>query len=102
METFLQQFGSKIKGVLTGFDRIVFKGCLRHLAYADGAAKFLARRGVLNKDYKAWMLEQSAAGRDGVGEGHDKQAAVGADRQESPPLPRPRTYQQGARTTGRI
>ena len=61
METFLQQFGSKIKGVLTGFDRIVFKGCLRHLAYAEGAAKFLARRGVLNKDYKAWMLEQSAA-----------------------------------------
>lgn len=61
METFLQQFGSKIKGVLTGFDRIVFKGCLRHLAYAEGATKFLARRGVLNKDYKAWMLEQSAA-----------------------------------------
>ena len=61
METFLQQFGSKIKGVLTGFDRIVFKGCLRHLAYADGAAKFLARRGVLNKDYKAWMLAQSTA-----------------------------------------
>lgn len=61
METFLQQFGSKIKGVLTGFDRIVFKGCLRHLAYAEGAARFLAGRGVLNKDYKAWMLAQSAA-----------------------------------------
>jgi hypothetical protein len=61
METFLQQFGSKIKGVLTGFDRIVFKGCLRHLAYAEGAAKFLARRSVLNKDYKAWMQAQSAA-----------------------------------------
>ena len=54
METFLQQFGLKIKGVLTGFDRIVFKGCLRHLSYADGAARFLERRGVLNKDYKAW------------------------------------------------
>ena len=49
METFLQQFGSKIKGVLTGFDRIVFKGCLRHLAYAEGAARFLAGRGVLKK-----------------------------------------------------
>ncbi len=61
METFLQQFGSKIKGVLTGFDRIVFKGYLRHLSNADGAARFLARRGVLNKDYKAWMLGQSAA-----------------------------------------
>ena len=61
METFLQKFGSKIKGVLTGFDRIVFKGCIRQLAYADGAARFLAGRGVLNKDYKAWMLAQSAA-----------------------------------------
>lgn len=61
MDTFLQKFGLKIKGVLTGFDRIVFKGCLRHLAYADGAAGFLARRGALNKDYKAWMLTQSAA-----------------------------------------
>ena len=61
METFLQHFGSKIKGVLTGFDRIVFKGCLRHLAYAEGAARFLAGRGVLNKDYKAWMLAQSSA-----------------------------------------
>jgi hypothetical protein len=61
MEPFLHQFGSKIKGILTGFDRIVFKGCLRHLAYAEGAMKFLARCGVLNKDYKAWMMEQSAA-----------------------------------------
>ena len=61
METFLQKFGSKIKGVLTGFDRIVFKGCIRQLAYADGAARFLAGRGVLNKDYKAWMLAQSTA-----------------------------------------
>ena len=61
METFLQKFGPKIKGVLAGFDRIVFKGCLRHLAYTDGAARFLAGRGVLNKDYKAWMLAQSAA-----------------------------------------
>jgi hypothetical protein len=38
----------------------VFKGCLRHLAYAEGAARFLAGRGVLNKDYKAWMLAQSS------------------------------------------
>jgi hypothetical protein len=61
METFLQKFGSKIKGVLTGFDRIVFKGCIRQLSYADGAARFLAGRGVLNKDYKEWMRAQSAA-----------------------------------------
>jgi hypothetical protein len=59
MDSFLRKFGSKIKGVLTGFDRIVFKGCFRHLSYADGAARFLARRGVLNKDYKAWMRDRS-------------------------------------------
>ncbi|MBV5332247.1 hypothetical protein JZU54_01425 [bacterium] len=53
---------SKVEpAVFTGFDRIVFKGCIRQLAYADGAARFLAGRGVLNKDYKAWMAGQSSA-----------------------------------------
>ena len=47
--------------MLTGFDRIVFKGYLWNLVYAKGVERFLAGRGVLNKDYKAWMLKQSAA-----------------------------------------
>ena len=61
MDTFLQKFGEKIKGVLTGFDRLVFKGMLRPIMFAAGAQAFLAARGVLNKDYKDWMLAQSAA-----------------------------------------
>jgi hypothetical protein len=60
METFLQRFADKIKGVITGFDRIVFKGCIRPLMFADGAMSFLRSRGVLNKDYKDWMVQQSA------------------------------------------
>jgi len=60
MDTFLQRFGGKIKGVITGFDRIVFKGCIRPLMYAEGAMSFFRSRGVLNKDYKSWVMEQSA------------------------------------------
>lgn len=60
METFLQRFAGKVKGVITGFDRIVFKGCIRPLMFAAGAMSFLRGRGVLNKDYKDWMMQQSA------------------------------------------
>lgn len=58
METFLQRFRDKIKGVITGFDRIVFKGCLRPLMFAEGAMAFFRSRGVLNKEYKSWVVAQ--------------------------------------------
>ena len=61
MDTFLQRFTGKIKGVITGFDRIVFKGCIRPLMFAEGAMSFFRSRGVLNKDYKSWVREQSSA-----------------------------------------
>jgi hypothetical protein len=61
MNRFVQRFADKIKGVITGFDRIVFKGCIRPLMFAEGAMSFLRFRGVLNKDYKPWVMEQSAA-----------------------------------------
>jgi len=59
MHSFVQRFSDKIKGVITGFDRIVFKGCFRPIVYADGAMAFLRQRGVLNKNYKPWMMAQS-------------------------------------------
>jgi hypothetical protein len=61
MDRFVQRFAGQIKGVITGFDRIVFKGCIRPLMFADGALSFLRSRGVLNKGYKDWVMEQSAA-----------------------------------------
>ena len=48
METFLQRFADKIKGVITGFDRIVFRGCIRPLMFADGAMSFLRSQGVFD------------------------------------------------------
>ena len=61
MDSFVQRFAGKIKGVISGFDRIIFKGCLRPLMFADGAMSFFRSRGVLNKDYKAWVMAQSEA-----------------------------------------
>jgi hypothetical protein len=49
MDPFLQRFAGQIKGVITGFDRIVFKETIRPLTFAEGAMGFLRSRGVLNK-----------------------------------------------------
>lgn len=59
MDTFIQKFGNRINGWITGFDRLVFKGMLRPLMFAAGAQTFLGARGILNKNYKDWMLAQS-------------------------------------------
>jgi len=60
MNTFVQNFKSVVKGVLTGFDRIVFKGHLMPLMFDDGVMAFCGSRGILNKDYKNWMQTQTA------------------------------------------
>jgi len=59
MDTLLHRFGSLVKGVITGFDRIVFKGQIRPLLYAAGMQAFLSTHGVLNKNYKDWVTNQS-------------------------------------------
>lgn len=61
MDTLLHRYGNKIKGVLEGFDRIVFKGTLKPLCFAAGMQMFLSRNNVLNKDYKDWINQKSAA-----------------------------------------
>jgi len=61
MKRLVARFGKAVKGVLTGFDRIVFKGTILPLAHADGAMSFLRWRGVLNRDYKKWMRAQTDA-----------------------------------------
>jgi hypothetical protein len=61
MDTLLHRFDSKIKGVLEGFDRIVFKGILRPICYAAGMQIYLSQQGVLNKNYKDWVQDKSAA-----------------------------------------
>ena len=61
MDTLFHRFGGKIKGVIEGFDRIVFKGILNPICYAAGLQIFLHSRGILNKDYKGWVQDKTAA-----------------------------------------
>lgn len=61
MKKLIARFGRAVKGILTGFDRIVFKGWLLPLMHEAGAMSFCSRRGILNKDYKQWMLAQTEA-----------------------------------------
>lgn len=61
MQKLIARFGKAVKGVLTGFDRIVFKGTILPVTHEEGAMSFLGWRGVLNRDYKKWVLAQTDA-----------------------------------------
>jgi hypothetical protein len=54
MSSFIDRFRSSITGVLSGFDRLVFRGHLRSLTYSRGIRQFLWDRQVLFKDFTAW------------------------------------------------
>ena len=60
MDTLLHKYAEKIKGVIEGFDRIVFKGILKPICYAAGMQMYLKSQGVLNKEYKDWINQKSA------------------------------------------
>ncbi|MBL8793527.1 MAG: hypothetical protein JNM56_06465, partial [Planctomycetia bacterium] len=45
MQSFLQRYGSRIHGVLHGWDRLRFRGTLRALAFQRGMSGFLFAMG---------------------------------------------------------
>ena len=52
MKTFLQRFGSIVLGVLSGFDRLIFRGRLRSLYFPEGMNWYCAANHVLRKEFK--------------------------------------------------
>lgn len=56
MQTFLARFGSEIKGVLSGFDRVRFRGTIRWLASERGLGTYLSTHRILLKDFKGWAM----------------------------------------------
>lgn len=56
MRSFLGVHGSEIKGVLSGWDRIRFRGTLRWLASVDGLGTYLWSTQGLLKDFRGWAL----------------------------------------------
>ena len=77
MKKLIERFSGLVKGTITGFDRIVFKGFILPLMSAEGAMKFCGYNNILNKDYKKWMMKQTKClieaanqyGKDGCGQG---------------------------------
>lgn len=51
MHDFITRHASKITGVLKGFDRLLFRGQLMRLNFAEGVEGFLRRQGVLKKEF---------------------------------------------------
>lgn len=76
MKRFIQQHADQISGVLSGFDRMRFRGTLRWLAYTTGMRGFLNHIGVLLKDFKTYVQGATDQIRDAtqqVAEAHGKQ-----------------------------
>ena len=51
MNALVPKNADHVIGVLSGWDRLVFRGTLRMLAYANGMAAYLSRIGTLLKDF---------------------------------------------------
>ena len=54
MQSFLQRMGSKIKGTLSGFDRVRFRGTIRWLSSLRGMGAYLGTMRILLKDFTDW------------------------------------------------
>jgi hypothetical protein len=52
MNAFMEKHRKNIIGVLTGWDRVVFRGTLRLIANLTGMDKYLSMTGVLLKDFR--------------------------------------------------
>lgn len=59
MEKFVQRHAADVIGVLSGFDRLLFRGTLRSICYADGLDRFLGAAGVKYKDFKTFAQQLS-------------------------------------------
>jgi hypothetical protein len=56
MPSFIERHRDKIKGILSGLDRIRFRGTLRAIAHPWGLKHFLQASGVLLKEFKEYVL----------------------------------------------
>ena len=59
MNAFLRVFAGLVWGVLSGFDRLVFRGHLRQITTAQGMARYLHTHHVLYKDFKDYVQRKT-------------------------------------------
>jgi hypothetical protein len=54
MERFLTRHASRISGILSGFDRLLFRGQVLSISFVDGMDRFLSSQRILYKDFGAF------------------------------------------------
>jgi hypothetical protein len=59
MEQFIMRHKKSTKGVLSGFDRVLFRGTIRSISYLNGMEIFLSSHKILLKDFKDFVLNCS-------------------------------------------
>ena len=59
MNKFIAKHEDQISGVLSGFDRLVFRGTLRSIAYTGGMNEYLSSNHLLLKDFGAHVEQVS-------------------------------------------
>lgn len=60
MQSFLQRMSSKIKGTLSGLDRVRFRGTIRWLSNLRGMGAYLGTMKILLKDFTEWGKARTA------------------------------------------
>ena len=84
MQEFINKYREQINGVLSGFDRLVFRGSLRRLNYgwwdgnlaamvAQGMEQYLWQNGILFKDYLDHVKQVSQQVRKACAQPWEKQ-----------------------------
>lgn len=66
MNQFVARHAEQITGVLSGFDRLIFRGHLMPLNHEGGVRSLLAGQGVLLKDFERFVKSMTAMIRDGA------------------------------------
>jgi hypothetical protein len=59
VEKFIANHQDQITGVLSGFDRLVFRGTLRPIAHPAGMQHYLSRNEILLKHFGAHLEQVS-------------------------------------------
>ena len=60
MRAFIHKFSDSITGILSGFDRLVFRGTLRQLSYVAGMRTYLSYSSILLKDFSHHVQQATA------------------------------------------
>jgi hypothetical protein len=55
VDEFIRRHGKSIVGVLSGFDRLVFRGTLRSISYVEALNRFLSVHHILYKEFAAFV-----------------------------------------------